>query len=280
MNRNSNPTGRCFYCEKPVRYKDNYCTFCGKPNQGWREPSSSQCGNCHASLEPGDRFCRICGTRAGEGAYEPYQELIQCVYGPMPISRTHVCQNCGYTWTTSLMSDNENFCPQCGGSAPYLRKKQPFASFFEENYKNNPAYNQATIDECKFWFSDFYLARDDDEAPEVETPATAIAAKAFDRAEWMVELILEDDEDDEDGKDDEYDPEHLYVFTAAFDILYIERTTFPAAGISKNKVMKLLQEIYEYASKTAPGDAQLSALRKRICEQYQVYQKAIAAAYS
>lgn len=74
MNKDTNPQGRCMYCGEPVRYKDKYCSHCGKPNDNWREVSQSQCGNCHARLEEGDKYCRICGTRVGEGAYEPYQE--------------------------------------------------------------------------------------------------------------------------------------------------------------------------------------------------------------
>jgi len=122
-------------------YELQYCLHCGRPifpqgfdfdaqafkkadvslfcesclREGWTKPNENQCGNCHAYLEPEDRFCRICGTRRGDGLFEPYQNLMQCIYGPMPVERVHVCSSCGYRWTTCLMVDRETFCPSCGG---------------------------------------------------------------------------------------------------------------------------------------------------------------------
>ncbi|MCR5608442.1 MAG: hydrogenase maturation nickel metallochaperone HypA [Lachnospiraceae bacterium] len=79
-----------------------------------------RCGNCHAFLKDGAKYCSICGTKAGDGAYEPFEDIMQCIYGPMPEERTHVCEDCGYTWTTMAMIDNEEFCPECGGKAPVV----------------------------------------------------------------------------------------------------------------------------------------------------------------
>ena len=115
---NTNPKGICHRCGTTIGYTDKFCSHCGARNEYWRVPDKNQCGNCHASLQPDDQYCRICGTRAGEGAYAPYQEMMQCIYGPLPESRTHVCEQCGYTWTTCLMIDNQRYCPKCGGHAP------------------------------------------------------------------------------------------------------------------------------------------------------------------
>ncbi len=116
--KNPKSGGRCIYCGSPVTYSDKFCPGCGQKNDSWRIPGKDQCGNCHAYLPKGARYCTICGTRAGEGVYKPYQEMMQCIYGPMPRERTHVCENCGYRWTTCLMLDNQKYCPQCGGHAP------------------------------------------------------------------------------------------------------------------------------------------------------------------
>ena len=43
-----------------------------------------RCGNCHKFFGEGDLYCRYCGTKAGEGRYEPYDDIMQCVYGPPP----------------------------------------------------------------------------------------------------------------------------------------------------------------------------------------------------
>ncbi len=114
----SNPAGRCQRCGEEVRYRDRVCPSCGAKNTGWVVPDDSYCGNCHARLREGDRYCRICGTRAGEGKFEPYQQVMQCIYGPMPLKRIHRCQSCGYSWSTCAMIDDENYCPKCGGNAP------------------------------------------------------------------------------------------------------------------------------------------------------------------
>ena len=74
-----------------------------------------KCGNCHESLSDGDRYCRRCGTRRGEGKFEPYLNLMQCIYGPMPVKRTHTCPTCRTAWVRELMIDNEIYCPHCGG---------------------------------------------------------------------------------------------------------------------------------------------------------------------
>jgi len=73
-----------------------------------------RCGNCHKSLNDDDKYCRYCGTKRGEGAFKPYQNVMYCIYGPMPVKRTHKCKKCGNTWETMLMIDNEDFCPICG----------------------------------------------------------------------------------------------------------------------------------------------------------------------
>ena len=119
-NTNPNQWGRCFYCRENIRFGEETCRWCGRKNDKWIAPDYSCCGNCNARLAPEDRYCRICGTKAGEGTFDPIEEIMQCIYGPEPVERKHVCQKCGYTWTTCAMVDRENYCPKCGGPAPYL----------------------------------------------------------------------------------------------------------------------------------------------------------------
>ena len=75
-----------------------------------------RCGNCHKLFREGDLYCRYCGTKAGEGKYEPYDDIVQCVYGPPPVERKHTCGKCGYSWTSRAMIDKEHYCPKCGGN--------------------------------------------------------------------------------------------------------------------------------------------------------------------
>ncbi|MBR6873548.1 MAG: hypothetical protein IKN17_08610 [Ruminococcus sp.] len=77
---------------------------------------TNRCGNCHAFLGE-DSFCRYCGTKRGEGKFEPYSDEPQCVYGPPPIPRVHNCKNCGFEWQTCMMIDYQLYCPKCGSRA-------------------------------------------------------------------------------------------------------------------------------------------------------------------
>jgi rubredoxin len=80
---------------------------------------TGRCGNCHEHLGK-DKYCRICGTKRGEGAFKPYVDAYYPVYGPKPTETTHKCDVCGYTWSTYLMIDKERYCPECGGRATVI----------------------------------------------------------------------------------------------------------------------------------------------------------------
>ena len=53
----------------------------------WSTDYTGKCGNCHKMLGSEDKYCRYCGTKRGEGKFESEQNMIQCVYGPMPGKR-------------------------------------------------------------------------------------------------------------------------------------------------------------------------------------------------
>lgn len=75
-----------------------------------------RCGNCCRRLDEGDAYCRHCGTKRGEGKFEPYSNIMQCVYGPKPQKREYECSKCGYTWERVVMTVDYH-CPKCGGEA-------------------------------------------------------------------------------------------------------------------------------------------------------------------
>ena len=43
---------------------------------------TNRCGNCKAFLQTGDNYCKYCGTRRGEGKFEPFWEVTDILYGP------------------------------------------------------------------------------------------------------------------------------------------------------------------------------------------------------
>lgn len=74
----------------------------------------SRC-RCGTPFQEADIYCRKCGTRRGEAFYVPCYEPIQILYGPRPVTRTHVCNRCGHSYAATLMVDDLKYCPQCGG---------------------------------------------------------------------------------------------------------------------------------------------------------------------
>lgn len=90
----------------------------GKNNPAYK----GRCGNCHKYLGD-DKYCRYCGTKAGEGDFLPFDEIVQCVYGPPPTARSHHCNNCGHEWTTNMMIDNQYYCPECGSKDTSVTEK-------------------------------------------------------------------------------------------------------------------------------------------------------------
>lgn len=85
------------------------------------QPMRKVCANCKQDYIEGDRYCRFCGAPMGSPIF--IEENFACIYGPMPVKRTHVCAECGYRWETEQMVDKERWCPKCGGSAPVVRSE-------------------------------------------------------------------------------------------------------------------------------------------------------------
>jgi len=74
------------------------------------------CANCKHTYAEEDKYCRYCGAPLGKPDY--IEEIFSEIYGPPPMERVHKCAECGYTWETNLMIDDDMWCPKCGGSAP------------------------------------------------------------------------------------------------------------------------------------------------------------------
>ena len=86
-------------------------------------PKRKVCANCNQPYNPEDRYCRFCGAPMGSPDY--IEEDFAAIYGPPPVERIHICEKCGYSWTTNSMIDYQRYCPRCGGSAPAEVKEDP-----------------------------------------------------------------------------------------------------------------------------------------------------------
>ena len=74
-----------------------------------------KCGNCHSWLGE-DVYCRYCGTKKGEGKFEPYENIVYCLYGS-PSTRKYKCRKCGTKYVEeNTMGNLAEYCHKCGGT--------------------------------------------------------------------------------------------------------------------------------------------------------------------
>jgi len=73
-----------------------------------------RCGKCWRYLGDEDNFCRKCGTKRGDGEFNPEDNVMYPVYGPPPVDFKFQCKSCGLSWTEKLMVNCNRFCPRCG----------------------------------------------------------------------------------------------------------------------------------------------------------------------
>ena len=108
----------------------------------WSRDYSGRCGNCHERINRRDKYCRYCGTKRGQGLFAPYENLMQCIYGPMPVKRARKCTNCGKEWTTILMIDNEDYCPDCGAETIIVASEDATDRYWYPNSIENKAEDE------------------------------------------------------------------------------------------------------------------------------------------
>lgn len=73
---------------------------------------SCKCGNCQEWIGEEAKYCPFCGTKRGEGKFEPYENIIACVYGP-PHQTTFFCSECNHKWGSSETHIKTIYCPNC-----------------------------------------------------------------------------------------------------------------------------------------------------------------------
>ena len=76
----------------------------------------NRCGKCWAYLGKEDNYCRKCGTKRGDGEFNPEHNEMQTVYGPPPIGFKFVCNECELEWAENLMVNFNKYCPRCGAA--------------------------------------------------------------------------------------------------------------------------------------------------------------------
>lgn len=85
---------------------------------------TDRCGNCTEYMRPGDKYCRHCGTRRGEGRFLPFYNQSTVLYGAPMVKMKYRCDNCGHLWVTGVLGgDNSLYCPMCGCDRLTLQEK-------------------------------------------------------------------------------------------------------------------------------------------------------------
>ena len=90
---------------------ENFLIYSGLIHQIYTEDT---CGNCHAALEKGSKYCYKCGTKRGEGRFEPFFNKTYLAYGP-PVIQKVTCLNCGYKFEVGSLGGGKiiKYCPEC-----------------------------------------------------------------------------------------------------------------------------------------------------------------------
>ena len=80
-----------------------------------------RCGKCWGYLKPKDNYCGKCGTKRGDGTFNPEDNIMQVIYGPPPEKFNFSCRSCGLKWSETLMINQNKFCPKCGNETLDVR---------------------------------------------------------------------------------------------------------------------------------------------------------------
>ncbi len=77
----------------------------------------SKCGECRKEIEDHFNYCIYCGTKVGEGSFEPYENINECVYGA-PCDYIIDCDECENEHIIKNSMDGyPDYCPDCGSEA-------------------------------------------------------------------------------------------------------------------------------------------------------------------
>ena len=94
-----------------------------------------RCGNCHKPMKYEDKYCSYCGTRRGEGAFDPFDggNAHVILYGSPDIVR-YRCSKCGKTWIQATFEKEDvSYCSICGNRGEEIKRK--WSDIVEEMYR-------------------------------------------------------------------------------------------------------------------------------------------------
>lgn len=116
----------CTKCEMENGVKSSFCAGCGtRLPHTFTSDGANRCGRCGNILNPGQKFCGVCGAPADEKAPEaPAEEKIPTPVAvetpaPAPVVETPapVVEEVPAAATAEPVVMNKRFCPNCGMEA-------------------------------------------------------------------------------------------------------------------------------------------------------------------
>lgn len=103
----------CTKCEMENGVKSSFCAGCGtRLPHTFAADGANRCGRCGNVLNPGQKFCGVCGAPSDEKAPEaPVSHAVPVVEEKAPVEvEKRFCPNCGMEATES----DSLFCSGCG----------------------------------------------------------------------------------------------------------------------------------------------------------------------
>lgn len=164
-----------------------------------------------------------------------------------------------------------NYYTDDDGSYSFSNRVQKAISFFELNAKNeniSPNFKEKKISDCYYQICSFYKTY-------ILNSATVEEA-----SKENYEQLLDQIDDTLTEVEDSGAYDKLTFYNGVFMLLYDQRTNMEQVNVDQDKILTLLDRVYEKASELAVQKEQSQQLQREILDNYDNYREAIQRTYT
>ena len=164
-----------------------------------------------------------------------------------------------------------NYYTDEDGSYSFSNRVQKAISFFELNAKNDnisPDFKEKKISDCYYQICSFYKT--------YILNSVTVEEASKETYEQLLESIGETLAEVEDAG--AYDK--LTFYNGVFMLLYDQRTNMEQVNVEQEKILDLMDQVYEKTSELSVQKAQSQQLQSEILDNYQDYREAIQRTYT
>lgn len=164
-----------------------------------------------------------------------------------------------------------NYYTDEDGSYSFSNRVQKAISFFELNAKNDnisPDFKEKKISDCYYQICSFYKT--------YILNSVTVEEASKENYEQLLESIGETLAEVEDAG--AYDK--LTFYNGVFMLLYDQRTNMEQVNVEQEKILDLMDQVYEKTSELSVQKAQSQQLQSEILDNYQDYREAIQRTYT